>query len=205
MAGKGHSPQVGYNTNIRHKEKLYHLQTEDSGVDRPYITTHLFVDGGRIIASRKTDYSNFLKEGNLDEIVRNLMMKQHKAMAIALRDCVFDQKENAQAQAAQVARTAKTADEIDLDKLERAAQARIAQSAAGTLSRNNNAPVSAKPPPGTGAYRISNAPRKKTGAKKKPQEQAQPESIFGSDTSSEKSLDEVILSYLSQDAGENDT
>ena len=42
------SPLLGYNTNVRHKGKLYHIQTEDSGVNRPHIITHLFADGGRL-------------------------------------------------------------------------------------------------------------------------------------------------------------
>jgi hypothetical protein len=204
MAGKGRSPQVGYNTNIRHKSKLYHIQTEDSGVDRPYITTHLFVDGGRIIATRKTDYSNFLKEENLEEIIRNLMMKQHKAMAIALKDCVFDKKESQQNPPVQVAQEKQPAGRFSFDTLERAAEARVAESAARKSSQTKDTRISAKPAPGTGEYRISNAPRKKSGTKNKQQEPPLSESIFGSNTSNEKSLDEVILSYLSQDAGEND-
>ena len=54
MAG---SPLLGYNTNVRHLGKLYHIQTEDSGVRHPHVITHLFADGGRIIASKKTTYA----------------------------------------------------------------------------------------------------------------------------------------------------
>ena len=205
MAGKGRSPQVGYNTNIRHKSKLYHIQTEDSGIGRPYITTHLFVDGGRIIATRKTDYSNFLKEENLEEIIRNLMMKQHKAMAIALRDCVFDKKESRQDLSVQTPQEEQPAQRFSLNTLERAAEARVAESAARKPSQRKNARVSVKPAPGAGEYRISSAPRKKSSSKNKRQDPPLSESIFGSNTSNEKSLDEVILNYLSQDAGENDT
>ena len=84
------SPQLGYNTNIRHAEKLYHVQTEDSGVAHPHVMTHLFADGGRIIASRKTEYSEHLSAKNLQQIVKKLMQKQHKAMCIALRDGEYD-------------------------------------------------------------------------------------------------------------------
>ena len=48
--GIAHSPLPGYNTNVRHKGKLYHIQTEDSGINHPHIITHLFADGGRISA-----------------------------------------------------------------------------------------------------------------------------------------------------------
>jgi len=86
----GPSPLLGYNNNVRHKGKLYHIQTEDSGVNHPHIITHLFADGGRIIASRKTEYRQHLGAGNLQEIVKKLMQEQHKAMFIALRDGQLD-------------------------------------------------------------------------------------------------------------------
>ena len=93
----GPSPLLGYNNNVRHKGKLYHIQTEDSGVNHPHIITHLFADGGRIIASRKTDYRQHLGAGNLNEIVKKLMQEQHKAMFIALRDCEYDEDQGGKA------------------------------------------------------------------------------------------------------------
>ncbi|MET0386881.1 MAG: hypothetical protein ABW321_13020, partial [Polyangiales bacterium] len=86
----GPSPLVGYNTNVRHKGKLYHIQTEDSGVNHPHVITHLFADGGRIIASRKTGYAEHLGASDLQTIVKRLMQEQHKALFIELRDCVYD-------------------------------------------------------------------------------------------------------------------
>ena len=88
----GPSPLVGYNTNVRHKGKLYHIQTEDSGVNHPHVITHLFADGGRIIASRKTGYSEHLGSKDLPSIVKKLMQDQHKSMFIELRDCVYDEQ-----------------------------------------------------------------------------------------------------------------
>jgi len=88
----GPSPLVGYNTNVRHKGKLYHIQTEDSGVNHPHVITHLFADGGRIIASRKTAYAEHLGASDLASIVKRLMQEQHKAMFIELRDCVYDEQ-----------------------------------------------------------------------------------------------------------------
>src|SRR5690349_18859026 len=92
----GPSPLLGYNTNVRHKGKLYHIQTEDSGVNHPHIITHLFADGGRIVASKKTEYGQHLGSANLQVIVKKLMQEQHKAMFIALRDCVYDEDQAAQ-------------------------------------------------------------------------------------------------------------
>jgi hypothetical protein len=83
---KGESPLVGFNNNVRHKGRVFHVQTEDSGVKRPHIVTHLFADGGRIIKSTRTDYSEHLGRADMHTVIRRLMKEQHKAMFIALRD-----------------------------------------------------------------------------------------------------------------------
>lgn len=87
---KLNSPLVGYNNNVRHKNRVFHIQTEDSGVERPHIITHLFVDGGRILKSTKTSYAEHVGADDLRDTVRRLMKEQHKAMFIALRDGQFD-------------------------------------------------------------------------------------------------------------------
>jgi hypothetical protein len=76
---------VGYNTNVRHKGNLYHIQTEDSGVKRPHVITQLFADGGRIIASEKTSYEEHVGAENIAVIVKQLMQDQHKRVFIGLR------------------------------------------------------------------------------------------------------------------------
>ena len=57
---KAPSPLLGYNNNVRHKNRIFHIQTEDSGVKYGHIITHLFMDGGRILKSVKTSYSEYL-------------------------------------------------------------------------------------------------------------------------------------------------
>jgi hypothetical protein len=84
------SPQLGFNNNVRHKGRVFHIQTEDSGVKHPHVITHLFADGGRILKSTKTSYAEFLGEDDLAKKVRSLMQEQHKAMFIALRGGKFD-------------------------------------------------------------------------------------------------------------------
>jgi len=83
---KASSPLVGFNNNVKHHGRVFHVQTEDSGVKRPHIVTHLFADGGRIIKSTRTDYSEYLGRADLHSTIRRLMKEQHKAMFIALRD-----------------------------------------------------------------------------------------------------------------------
>ena len=79
----------GFNTNIRHRGVLFHVQSEDSGRARPHIITHLY-HGGTILSSEKSSYAEFLDEPDLTSRVRELMEAQHKAFVEALRSRSFD-------------------------------------------------------------------------------------------------------------------
>jgi hypothetical protein len=81
------SPILGYNHNVRHRGLLFHIQTEDSGVDNPHIFTHLF-HGGVIISSRKLEYDR----ESAEDVVKSLMQAQHKASLKALKAGTFDDK-----------------------------------------------------------------------------------------------------------------
>jgi hypothetical protein len=85
------SPLLGFNNNVKHKGRIFHIQTEDSGLKYPHIITHLFADGGRIVKSKKTDYSEHVGRPEVTSIIRNLMKEQHKAMFVALRDGSLDE------------------------------------------------------------------------------------------------------------------
>src|SRR3954449_4915068 len=80
---------TGFNHNIKHKGRVYHVQTEDSGRNNPHIITHLFV-GGNILASKKTSYADILNAENLSDVVRELMEEQHKEMLRNLINGVYD-------------------------------------------------------------------------------------------------------------------
>ncbi|MBC8067646.1 MAG: hypothetical protein IAG13_04870 [Deltaproteobacteria bacterium] len=88
---KAQSPQLGYNHNIPHRGRLYHVQTEDSGIDKAHIFTHVFYDG-TIIASRKTEYRDRLSEPELSPLVIGLMQDSHKSIIRSLRNGEFDDK-----------------------------------------------------------------------------------------------------------------
>jgi hypothetical protein len=219
------SPLLGYNTNVRHHGKVYHIQTEDSGATHGHIFTHLFADGGRIIASKKTTYKEHVGSERYPDIVKKLMRESHKTMFIALRDGLFDEDEAAGARAiaaikiggdgsegspapaaAVVAppaapRSVPSSPALDIDALERAAAAKLAQAEA---QRRPSTPA-ARPeaPPTAGRYGptrpavpVTTTRSSRPAARRDPSS----ESIFGGDLLSEKSLDEVILSYLAEDA-----
>ncbi|HEX6765972.1 MAG TPA: hypothetical protein VF103_10855, partial [Polyangiaceae bacterium] len=79
------APVLGFNNNVRHRGRLFHIQTEDSGVKFSRIVTHLFADGGRIIKTSRIDYLEHAEKEDVSAIVRSLMKEQHRAMFTALR------------------------------------------------------------------------------------------------------------------------
>ena len=81
---------TGFNTNIRHRGVLFHVQSEDSGRAHPHIITHLY-HGGTIIFSEKSSYASRVSEPNLEDVVRGLMEGQHKAVLKRLRAGDFNE------------------------------------------------------------------------------------------------------------------
>lgn len=82
---------TGFNTDIKHNEKVYHVQTEDKGVGNPYIESLVYV-GGEILASKKTSYAEQLSAGAIDEKwIGGLMEQQHRTMIAAIKRGRFDQ------------------------------------------------------------------------------------------------------------------
>ena len=64
---------TGFNTNVRHGGRVFHVQTEDSGRNHPHVISHLYF-GGTILASEKCDYAHLLgAQGDLTMAVRGLM------------------------------------------------------------------------------------------------------------------------------------
>lgn len=82
---------LGYNHNLMYKGEIFHVQSEDSGVQKPHIITILY-RGGVIISSKKTSYADILKMDNLEVVVEELMKEQHKEMMRRLKAGDFDEK-----------------------------------------------------------------------------------------------------------------
>jgi hypothetical protein len=179
MAVEAKKMVVGFNHNIKHKGKPYHIQTEDSGLDNPHIITHLFV-GGNILASKKTSYADIVGAENLAQVVRELMEEQHKEMLRNLINGVYDDIDTAYAQHVQAYQPGQI--HADGRKVEMKTGVAIPGERPGSAL-----------PPEVLAAREEPAPMlRNDGA----------ETLFGEDLISEKSLDEVILSYLAEDLGD---
>jgi hypothetical protein len=152
----------GFNHNVKHQGTVFHVQTEDSGVENPHVITHLFV-GGNILASKRSSYAAFLELPDLEQHVRELMEAQHKEMLRSVVNGTYDTQPPV------------------------------------------NPPESAPPaPPDPREATAPSWPRRTTVPTPPPMltmTEAGIGSIFAEDLISEKSLDEVILSYL---AGETE-
>jgi hypothetical protein len=84
---------VGFNHNFRYKGEVFHVQTEDGGLNTTNIITLLY-RGGTILARQKTSYADIAKVDNLDKVVEELMKEQHKEMLKRLKTGEFDQRIN---------------------------------------------------------------------------------------------------------------
>ncbi|HEX9622284.1 MAG TPA: hypothetical protein VF989_19200 [Polyangiaceae bacterium] len=191
------STLLGFNNNVRHRGRIFHIQTEDSGAKYPRIVTHLFADGGRIIKTTRTDYAEHVGSSEMAKVVQALMKEQHKAMFIALRAGELDELVDQVVSAAESGAPTSAATSSSLRAVPRSAS-----------SNPQAGPVSARP--------SARSPRKR-GAKSEPPRPVVPgryaaarppaifsdpapgRSLFSDGLISEKSLDEVILSYLADD------
>ncbi|HUP66144.1 MAG TPA: hypothetical protein VM557_12780 [Thermoanaerobaculia bacterium] len=80
---------TGFNTDIRHNDRVYHIQTEDKGLQNPSIETLVYV-GGEILASKKTSYADQLSGGLDEKVISRLMEQQHKTVIAAVKRGRFE-------------------------------------------------------------------------------------------------------------------
>ena len=159
----------GFNHNITHHQRVFHVQTEDSGVNNPTIVTLLYV-GGNILAQKKTSYAELVDAPNLAELVRHRMEEQHKQMLRNVRAGVYDGTE--QSNAARAYQPGQLADEA--------------------------APPPSPPPPAAAQSPLP-IPLLELAQLEPAAGESVAETLFGEDLVSEKSLDEVILGYLTSE------
>ncbi|HTG33361.1 MAG TPA: hypothetical protein VLB76_10565 [Thermoanaerobaculia bacterium] len=82
---------TGYNTDVRHGEVVYHVQTEDKGISNPFIESLVYV-GGQVLASKRASYAELLAEGKDEKDIVVLMDHQHRTMIAAIRHGRLDAK-----------------------------------------------------------------------------------------------------------------
>ena len=82
---------TGYNTDVRHQEVVFHVQTEDKGAANPFIESLVYV-GGQVLASKRANYADLLAAGRDEKEIIALMDQQHRTMIAAIRHGKFDAK-----------------------------------------------------------------------------------------------------------------
>mgnify|MGYP001358475084 CR=1 FL=1 len=67
----------GFNTKIEFGGESYNIQTQDMGHGKAFVES-LIYKSGRLLSSRRTFYTEYLKDPNLPNIITHLMEEQHK-------------------------------------------------------------------------------------------------------------------------------
>lgn len=81
---------TGFNTDVKHRNRVFHIQTEDKGEANPYVESLVYV-GGEILATKRTSYAEVIKTGARDDhAVQDLMEQQHRTMIAAIQRGRFD-------------------------------------------------------------------------------------------------------------------
>lgn len=82
---------TGYNTDVRHRDVVFHVQTEDKGVETASVESLIYV-GGRILARRMVTYKALLERGEGRDAVSKVMDKQHRMMISQIKGGRFDEQ-----------------------------------------------------------------------------------------------------------------
>lgn len=74
---------TGFNTDIEYEGVVYHVQTEDKGLDSPIILS-LVYSGGAILASKRAPYEDLIRDGFSDEALAERLKRQHRLICAAI-------------------------------------------------------------------------------------------------------------------------
>jgi hypothetical protein len=74
---------TGFNTDIEHGGTVYHVQTEDKGLDTPFILSLVYV-GGAILASKRAPYDDLLRADFDQSALAERLQRQHKLICAAI-------------------------------------------------------------------------------------------------------------------------
>jgi hypothetical protein len=74
---------TGYNTDVEHDGVVYHVQTEDKGLETPLILSLVYT-GGAILASKRSRYEDLIASGFSDEALSERLKRQHMLICAAI-------------------------------------------------------------------------------------------------------------------------
>ena len=79
---------TGFNTDVEYEGRVYHVQTEDKGIDNPIIET-LVYRGGEILAAVRTSYAD-LKPKFAEAAIASRIETQHNQVLLDVRGGKFE-------------------------------------------------------------------------------------------------------------------
>jgi hypothetical protein len=82
---------TGHNTDVRYKERVFHVQTEDKGLNNPFIESVVYF-GGQVMAAKRATYADLLQQGEGSAAIASRMDNQHRMMIAAIRAGKLDGK-----------------------------------------------------------------------------------------------------------------
>ncbi|HMM34075.1 MAG TPA: hypothetical protein PKA62_04995 [Thermoanaerobaculia bacterium] len=175
---------TGFNTDIKHGDRVFHVQTEDRGAGNPIVESLVYV-GGQILLSKRSPYADLIADGKVDEAaVRQLMDLQHRRIIEAIRRGRFD---------GAAAGTPETGPVRTESSLSPAAAAAAAAILAGGPASGAIPKAPAPRPPASAALP---KPASASAASRPPTSGI----ISTTAPSPERSLDQVIIEYLAAEA-----
>lgn len=74
---------TGYNTDVEHNGIVYHVQTEDKGLQTPVILSLVYT-GGAILASKRSPYDDLIASGFNQDVLAERLQRQHKLICAAV-------------------------------------------------------------------------------------------------------------------------
>ena len=74
---------TGYNTDVEHDGVVYHVQTEDKGLQTPMILSLVYT-GGEILASKRSPYDDLIAGGFDQNALTERLERQHKLICAAV-------------------------------------------------------------------------------------------------------------------------
>ena len=91
----GRCPMItGFNTDVKHGGRLFHVQTEDKGESNPKIESLIYV-GGQILDSIRFDYSEKIVDGFDETLITQLMEDQHRRVIRDIKVGKYDEGDDA--------------------------------------------------------------------------------------------------------------
>lgn len=173
---------TGFNTDVKHKNRVFHIQTEDKGEGNPYVESLVYV-GGEILATKRTSYAEVVKGGRDDHAVQDLMEQQHRTMIAAIQRGRFDGANG----------SIQVPDGMSPPS---------APAAAAPASAPRSAPAPASPPIPAAAAKVvkpEKAERPSRAAKGEKGDATAPPGTKSPLAESDRSLDQLVLEYLVSD------